>query len=462
MAHSKRNSSWLTPSFDSPPKSVKKSLSTKHSLSQTMGSSIPNISSTYDIVPRKKSISSLSTLLEACDPRKPSELVVSKQKQKDISGWLQFKVQKGRPSALILSGPSGCGKTAAMRLLAKENGFNVTEWITPIDQAMDENNRVMRQGDRFEDFLIRVTRYNSILGNNPKRLLLVKDFPNVYLEDKSSFFSLLEKYFEMGKEPIVFVCSESGNSKLLQTLFPVDVREKFNIDLININSVTQTAMKNALKRISDTLNTIAGHMMHVSQNKIDEILSNSVGDIRNVVLNLIFISLKVPEKQLENKCTSREENVGLLHGVGRVINPKRIQSGNSWKFVHDPDDIAAYFQSQATIFLKFIQENYLNTIGGIEEANVAANILSLADVLNTEWRDSNLTKVTLSFVTRGLMVANEKPVSGWNPVRKPQNDRIDMRRCLAVAEVRWYESIINSKPKQAEELLNVDIESIIE
>lgn len=45
---------------------------------------------------------------------------------------------------LILSGPSGCGKTAAIKLLARENGFNVIEWITPIDQAEDENSETRR------------------------------------------------------------------------------------------------------------------------------------------------------------------------------------------------------------------------------------------------------------------------------------------------------------------------------
>jgi len=40
---------------------------------------------------------------------------------------------------LILSGPSGCGKTAAIKLLAKENSFDVIEWVTPVDPAEDEN-----------------------------------------------------------------------------------------------------------------------------------------------------------------------------------------------------------------------------------------------------------------------------------------------------------------------------------
>lgn len=76
--------------------------------------------------------------------------------------------------------------------------------------------------------------------------------------------------------------------------------------------------------------------------------------------------------------------------------------------------------------------------------------------------DPNLTKVVLSFAVRGVMVPNEKPVSGWNPVRKPPSDRADKQRCLAAAEVRWYESIINSKSKNKTEVPNFDIESIIE
>ncbi|OAD62799.1 Cell cycle checkpoint protein RAD17 [Eufriesea mexicana] len=446
-------------SFDCEP--IKKTPKNKRNISQALETSDLQISSAYDIIPKRKNTGGLSRLLEACEPRIPPELAISKQKRQEILDWLQYKVKKGRPAVLVLAGPSGCGKTAAIRVLAKENGFHITEWITPIDQIMDENNRVMRQGDRFEEFLIRATRYSSVLHNYSSRLLLVKDFPNVFYTDKESFFSLLEKYFEMGREPIVFICSEGGHSKLLQVLFPPNIREKFGIDLINVNSVTQAAMKNALKRVVGILNSVGGHMLHVSQHKVDEILSNSIGDIRNVLLNLIFISLKVPEEQ-KHKCNIREETLGLLHGIGRVINPKRIQTEDKWKFAHDPDEITAFFQSQATVFLNFLQENYLNTIKEIEKADACANILSLADVLNSEWRDPNLAKITLSYCIRGVMVTNEKPVSGWNPVRKPPNDRIVVQRCQAIAEVKWYESIINLKPKNTIEMPITDIEEIIE
>lgn len=124
-------------SFECEP--IKRTPQIKRNISQVLESNALGVSSSYDIIPKKKNASSLFALLEACDAQSPSELVVSRQKQQEILNWLQYKVRKGTPAILILSGPSGCGKTTALRVLAKENGFNITEWITPIDQIMDEN-----------------------------------------------------------------------------------------------------------------------------------------------------------------------------------------------------------------------------------------------------------------------------------------------------------------------------------
>ncbi|KAL6257261.1 hypothetical protein P5V15_012188 [Pogonomyrmex californicus] len=456
---SKRSNIWCIPSFDCEP--INESLA-KRSNTVELDKTLFDESFTQNNFKRRKHETSLSKLLAACEPQKPSELAVSKQKQKEISNWLQCKASKRQPSMLILFGPAGCGKTAAIKLLAKENDFNVIEWITPIDPTEDENRRVMRQGDRFEDHLIRATRYRTVLGDCLKQLLLVKDLPNIYQEDDKSFFPLLEKYFQIGREPVIFVCTETGNSRLMHTLFPLDVREKFGIDLININAVTPTAMKNVLKRVSSTLNSIAGDMLHITQQHIDEILSNSIGDVRSAVLNLIFVSLRVPDRHLKSECGLREETLGLLHGIGRVINPKREPHGDSWKFVHDPEEIASFFESQSIVFVKFLQENYLNTIRTLEEAAAVSDILSLADVLNSEWRDRNLSKITLSYCIHGLMLMNEKPVTAWNPVRKPRDDHSNIRRCLVTAETLSYQSIIKSTFTETNEILNKDTEIIIE
>ncbi|XP_011164264.2 cell cycle checkpoint protein RAD17 [Solenopsis invicta] len=456
MLKSKRSNAWCVPSFDSEP--VNKP-PVKRTSTVELDSTLSDRSFRQNNFKRRKHETSLSKLLQACEPQKPSELGISRQKQNEISNWLQGRAMK-KQSMLILSGPSGCGKTAAIKLLAKENGFDVIEWITPMDPAEDENKRVIRQGDRFEDHLIRATRYRTVLGNCHKQLLLVKDLPNVYQENCKSFYELVEKYFQLGREPVIFVCTETNNSRLMQTLFPPDIIKKFGIDHINVNAATLPAMKNVLNRVSSTLNSIAGNMLHVSSGHINEILSNSIGDLRSAVLNLIFISLKVPERHAKNECGIREETLGLLHGVGRVTFPKKESNG---KFVHDPEEIAAFFQSQSVVFVRFLQENYLNTIGTIEDIDIASDILSLSDVLNSEWRDQNLSKVALSYCIHGLMLANKKPVAGWNPVRKPRDDYGKIRRCLVTAEMHCYENLIKkSTSKETEEMLDDNEETIIE
>ncbi|XP_008557215.1 cell cycle checkpoint protein RAD17 [Microplitis demolitor] len=457
----KSNSGWLDLDMDFSPSDPPPRKETKKPRQEPMDLDYID---TLTVTRRRDQTSSLAALLEACDPQKSSELAVSKQKQNELSDWLIEKALPGVPRILVLSGPSGCGKTAALKVLAKENKFDIIEWITPADSAANINDNYMtiKQADKFSDFFIRATRYNSVLSNQSNRkLLLVKDIPNVYFFDKESFYDLLTQYYELGTHPLVFICPDSEASRVQQSLFPAEIVERYNIDKINVNATTPAAMKNMLKRVTAILNAKARHMLHVTQHNIDEVLSNSIGDVRSTLLNVIFTSLKVPGRQATSHCELREESLGLLHGVGRVINPKREpsdKSPGSWKFVHDPDDIASYFQSHASVFLHFLHENYLNTMEKIEYVDVASDIMSLSDTLFSEWRDPNLTKLNLSLCIRGLMVSNETPVLRWNPVRKPKSSETKHQRDLNVAEERYYRSII--RPKAVKDPPN--LETIIE
>ncbi|KAK0080310.1 hypothetical protein PV325_014167 [Microctonus aethiopoides] len=464
----KSNSGWADLNLDFSTDEVEqiKLNDCKKIIKRTSASTVVNINNEFESVfkKRNKQGNSLATLLEACDPTEPSHLSVSKRKQNELSDWLyQQKIQAGKPRILILSGPSGCGKTVTLKVLAKENNFEVIEWITPSDSGIYENYTVSKQADKFLEFLIRTTRYNSVLENDrsSRRLLLVKDIPNVYFFNKDSFHQLLIDYLELGREPLVFICPDSEGSRVQFSLFPTDIIEKFNIDIINVNATTSTAMKNMLKRVSTILNDKGGHLLNITQHSIDEVLSNGIGDVRSTLLNIIFTSLKVPvDNKLKSDCGLRGESLGLLHGIGRVINPKRIYDGKLWKFSHDPDEIAAYFQSQASIFLHFLHENYLNTMGKIEQVDYCSDIMSLSDTISTEWRDPNLLKVNLSLCIRGAMVLNENPVTQWNPVRKPKSIEFKSQRDLGVAEERWYKSIIRPKPSQEQNNLDNSIEIV--
>lgn len=138
---SQRSNTWCIPSFDC--ESVNKPVA-KRTNRAKLDKTLSDRSFTQSNFKRRKHETSLSKLLQACEPQKSFDLAISKQKQNEISNWLQCKALKGQPSMLILSGPSGCGKTAALKLLAKENAFDVIEWITPVDPAEDENSNNRR------------------------------------------------------------------------------------------------------------------------------------------------------------------------------------------------------------------------------------------------------------------------------------------------------------------------------
>lgn len=136
---------WLLPSFDFTPAKTPIKLKRCATMTINTSESPPKKSlvrkySSESLI-KKENISSLSELLLACNPKISLDLSVSRQKQQEISAWLKGKTQRGKPNILIISGPSGCGKTVALKVLAEEHGFNVTEWITPVDQLMDENSK---------------------------------------------------------------------------------------------------------------------------------------------------------------------------------------------------------------------------------------------------------------------------------------------------------------------------------
>lgn len=97
---------------------------------------------------------------------------------------------------------------------------------------------------------------------------------------------------EIGREPLIFIVADSESSRVLNNLFPPAIIEKYQIDTINIPATTTISMKNMLKRVSTILNSKAGHIIDVKQDHIDEVLSNSIGDVRSTIYNLIFASLK--------------------------------------------------------------------------------------------------------------------------------------------------------------------------
>lgn len=134
-------------------------------------------------------------------PQSIDHLAVHTKKVEEIREWIKkWELNRNNGCVLLLTGPPGSGKTATLRLIAKEFDFDISEWIVPLDIDLNRNNKqdddkvntyTENQFDKFSDFLYRSSRYVSVFANQRKRLLLVEDFPNVFIKDSEKFSELL-------------------------------------------------------------------------------------------------------------------------------------------------------------------------------------------------------------------------------------------------------------------------------
>lgn len=249
-----------------------------------------------------------SNWIENFAPQSKDDLTIHAKKITELEDWFRTiksaKVKRSAP-ILVISGPSGAGKTAALKVLAKEFDYAISEWITPTDiehtrrVTNDENDNVTfseNQGDKFSQFLFQSSRYRSVFDTSAKRLVLVEDFPNVFIKDPSGFEEVLERYSVYGKSPLIFIITDTKSRTLNigHNVFTDNVRQRFQIDTISFNAVADTMVKKGLKRVCAIMAQPGFQQYYTepSQDTIDSIVLSSQGDLRSAVINLHFTSQK--------------------------------------------------------------------------------------------------------------------------------------------------------------------------
>lgn len=117
---------------------------------------------------------------------------------------------------------------------------------------------------------------------------------------------------------------------------------------------------------------------------------------------------------------AKDNPLGLFHGIGRVLNPKRTQVGESWRLQYDFDNLIDEFSMQPTIFNAFLHENYLKYFGDLSEAQQAADLLSESDSVFGCWGDCRDTLLySLWLTVLGFMTFNEHRLSKWTQITAP-------------------------------------------
>ncbi|XP_028043068.1 cell cycle checkpoint protein RAD17 isoform X2 [Bombyx mandarina] len=386
------------------------------------------------------------------DPVNINDLAIHNKKVQEVEDWILGNIKKNTSEMLLLTGPVGCGKSVTVLTIAKKHNVKITEWITPIDIEFPNDNGEfefkVKQSTQFLDFILNAANFTSLLDNNDRKLVLVEDFPNTFMRTPSELVYVLQQYKQRAKSPIVFICSESSTDKKTTSgnLFSDQLKNQLNIHHISFNGVSTTGLRSALKRMAEIISKKYKSMYNAPTSDLIEcVVNSSAGDVRSAVTNLHFACLKGTDQSLEtsiitekdqktktkkkkpnSKFTSigKDQSINILHGVGRVLNPRVVDVNGRSQFTHSPREIVEQFISQPSSFVNFIEENYMPHFSNSAQIDRAASTLSDAVFMLAEWREKVCQEYGLYCAVAGLMLANKDPVSAWNPVRGPKNMKI--------------------------------------
>lgn len=415
--------------------------SRKNSGGKKMKLSSPNISKQSVLANKETADVDWTKLF---NPKQLSDLPVNQKKLDEIRDWV---LDAG--CFLLIVGPPGCCKLSAARIIATEAGYDVSEFKLSNDgdslnDSFTRKHGYQKQSDKLANFLLTSARYRSLVRRKP-RLLIVKEFPNVFLRKGSNetFWTILRKVKFHSNAPVIFISTETplDTTSIEFKLFPDEIREELEIDVIRMNAVTQTAVKKILKQvllaISDKEN-LEICFADPPQSIIDAIAFRSQGDMRSAVHNLqIFCqngtidlskkTIKSKPKKSPRRSPKRSTDLGkdakieLFHAVGRVMYPKLELNPVSKRqqLVNSPEDLAEIFKYHSKKFLELVNSNYNKHFLNLRDFANMADIFSRSDVFQNEHRESaRLHEVNFTMVLRGGMILNRFVQRGkFQPIR---------------------------------------------
>ncbi|XP_059999045.1 cell cycle checkpoint protein RAD17 isoform X2 [Lagenorhynchus albirostris] len=449
----------------------------------------------YGLENSKEYLSENEPWVDKYKPETQHELAVHKKKIEEVETWLKAEVlerqRKQGGSILLITGPPGCGKTTTIKILSKEHGIQVQEWINPVLPQFQKDDfkeifnpessfhvfPYQSQIAVFKEFLLRATKYNKLqmLGDDlrtDKKIILVEDLPNQFYRDCHTLHEVLRKYVQIGRCPLIFIISDSlsgGNNQRL--LFPKEIQEECAISNISFNPVAPTIMMKFLNRIvTKEANKDGGKIVVPDKTSLELLCQGCSGDIRSAINSLQFSSStgknnlwprkkrtsslksdavlskskgrQKPDRIFENQevqaIGGKDVSLFLFRALGKILYCKRA-SVTELGSPRLPSHLSEY--ERDTLLVQ--PENYIDFFTEVDDLVRASEFLSFADILSGDWNmRSLLREYSTSISTRGVIHSNKARGfahcqgggSSFRPLHKPQWFLINKKyreNCLA-------------------------------
>nr|XP_035147347.1 cell cycle checkpoint protein RAD17 isoform X2 [Callithrix jacchus] len=390
-------------------------------------------------------------------PETQLELAVHKKKIEEVETWLKAQVLERQPkqggSILLITGPPGCGKTTTIKILSKELGIQVQEWINPVlpDFQKDDFKEVFNTESSFhmfpyqsqiavfKEFLLRATKYNKLqmLGDDlrtDKKIILVEDLPNQFYRDSHTLHEVL-----------------------------------------SFNPVAPTIMMKFLNRIvTIEANKNGGKITVPDKTSLELLCQGCSGDIRSAINSLQFSSSKgennlrprkkgmslksdavlskskrrkKPDRVFENQevqaIGGKDVSLFLFRALGKILYCKRtslteldssrlpshLSEYERDTLLVEPEEVVEMSHMPGDLFNLYLHQNYIDFFMEIDDIVRASEFLSFADILSGDWNTRSLLReYSTSVATRGVIHSNKARGyahcqgggSSFRPLHKPQ------------------------------------------
>merc|ERR1719354_752962 len=148
---------------------------------------------------------------------------------------------------------------------------------------------------------------NGFTPNGNKMIVLIEDLPNFVIHDPKKLHTILRQYLATGRNPIVFIMSDSNTDASVHSIFPKNIQLELRMRVINFNAVTATNLSKCMMRIVNE-ESKTNDIDVPTKETYDSIASSCNGDIRSCINSLQFACTKIIVS-LPQKTVAKNKNV---------------------------------------------------------------------------------------------------------------------------------------------------------